>query len=222
MLDDAQQNAEFIAYAINYISGISNNVNVSVIAWSQGNLDTQWALKYWPSTRSIVSDFICISPDFHGTEIAYILCPSFPSIPCPPAVIQQDYNSNYVARLRENGGDAAYVPTTTIYSGTDEIVEPQQGTGASAYLIGASNNYLQSICPGQPAGLYVTHEGVLYNAIAYALAVDALTHAGPGEISRIDTASVCQELAAPGLSLGDVIATEGMLSTLGFGWFADG
>jgi hypothetical protein len=214
LLDDAQVNAEYIAYAINYISGISGNNNISVIAWSQGNLDTQWALKYWPSTREVVNDFISISADFHGTLVADILCPEFPKLPCPPAVIQQGYSSNFVTRLRQNGGDSAYVPTTSIYSGVDDIVEPQQGTGASAYIndargVGVSNNEVQIVCNGYPAGGFYTHEGVLYNPLAYALAVDALTHAGPGEPSRLNLPSVCNAITSPGLSLADVIGTEG-------------
>lgn len=33
-LEDAQVNSEYVSYAINYISGISGNSNVSVIGWS--------------------------------------------------------------------------------------------------------------------------------------------------------------------------------------------
>jgi len=157
---------------------------------------------------------VSISPDFHGTDLAYILCPEFPKLPCPPSVIQQEYSSNFVTRLRNNGGDSAYVPTTTIYSSTDEIVQPQSGTGASAFIndarnVGASNSEIQSVCNGKPAGVFATHEGVLYHPLAYALAVDALTHAGPGQTSRLDLNSICNTLVSPGLSLADVIATEG-------------
>jgi hypothetical protein len=185
-----------------------------VIGWSQGNLDTQWALKYWPSTRAVVSDFINISPDFHGTQLAYIVCPSFPTLPCPPAIIQQEYNSNFVTRLRMTDGDSAYVPTTSIFSTTDEIVQPQAEPGASGHIndargVGVSNNELQAICNGQPAGSFYTHEGVLYNPIAFALAADALQNAGPGLISRINTATLCQTIATAGLSLNDILATEG-------------
>ena len=52
---------------------------------------------------------------------------------------------------------------------------------------------------------------MLFNPITYALIVDALTHPSPGEISRINLPTVCQEFAAPGLSLADVIATEGTI-----------
>lgn len=63
-LSDAQSNAEYIAYAINYISTQCNNKPVTVLSWSQGGLNVQWALKYWPSTREIVKDFIALSPGF--------------------------------------------------------------------------------------------------------------------------------------------------------------
>lgn len=216
MLNDAQVNAEYVAYAINYISGVSSS-NVSVIAWSQGNIDTQWAFKYWPSTRSVVNDFINISPDYHGTILAGTSCPGYPTNPCVPSIVQQYYNSNFITKLRSNGGDSAYVPTTSIYTSTDTIVQPQSGTGASAFLgnangVAVTNNEIQNICPLQIAGSVYTHEGVLYNPIAYALAVDALTNPGPGQVSRLDLSSICVNYVSPGLNVGDVVATEGKLA----------
>jgi len=209
LLGDAQTNSEYAAYAINYIASITST-NVSVIAWSQGTLNTQWALKYWPSTRTKVSDFIGISSDFHGTALAYLIAP----ITEPPAIIQQEYESLYVNTLRRNGGDSAYVPTTSFYSGFfDEIVEPQQDPIASGIIkdarnVGVSNTQLQLACPGQPAGGFVTHEGALANGLGFALAVDALTHPGPGQLSRLNLAEVCQNYLAPGLNLADFALTE--------------
>lgn len=216
LLDDAQNNAEYVAYAINYISGISNNKNVSIISWSQGGLDTQWALKYWASTRSKVSDFIPISPDFKGTRMVPVLCPSFPKLSCPPSVLQQEYNSTFIETLRADGGDSAYVPTTSIYSGFDEIVQPQSGKGASGLIndnrnVGVTNNEVQTICPDRPAGKYYTHEGVLYNPVGYALAVDALTHEGPGQLSRIDLDTECGRIVPDGLTYTDLLATEALI-----------
>lgn len=220
LLDDAQVNAEYVAYAMNYISGIANK-KVSVIAWSQGNLDTQWAFKYWPSTRLVTNNLISISPDFHGTQLAYFACPGVPGqVTCTPSLIQQEYNSNFVTTLRRNGGDSAYVPTTTIYSATDEIVQPQSGTGASAYIndarrVGVTNAQVQVVCAGKAGGGAYTHEGILYHPLAFALAVDALQNGGPGSLSRTNAANnACNNFVTPGLSAADVLATEGEIQDL--------
>jgi hypothetical protein len=207
-LGDVQVNSEFVAYAINYISGITGGQNVSVVGWSQGNVNSQWALKYWPSTRQVVSDLISISPDFHGSVISGLPC----VVACAPSLLQQEYSSNFIGALRSNGGDSAYVPTTVVYSATDEFVQPQIDPFASATLldargVGVSNTEVQEVCLAQTAGGIYTHEGMLSNPISYALAVDALTHPGPGDFSRID-ASLCADLAAPGLNSADVLATE--------------
>jgi hypothetical protein len=203
-----------VAYAINYISAVSSNTNVSIITWSQGSIDSQWAFKYWPSTRAITSDLISISPDFHGSVLVSYSCPGVASPYCTPAIIQQGYNSNFITTLRANGGDSAYVPTTTIYSANDEVVQPQTGTIASGYIndargVGASNTMIQAACAGYPAGGNYTHAGVLYNPLSYALAVDALTNKGPGSLSRIDLPTVCSQQLAPGLTAQDIVLTEG-------------
>ncbi|KAK1074624.1 hypothetical protein LTR74_000867 [Friedmanniomyces endolithicus] len=218
LLNDAQTNAEYVAYAINYISAISAHRQIAVLGWSQGNIDTQWAFKYWPSTRSKVTDHVAFSPDYHGTVLANFLALGEP---LPPSVLQQEYTSTFITTLRAEGGDSAYVPTTTVYSGfLDEVVEPQQGVGASAFLkdargVGVSNNEVQSICAGQPAGGFYTHEGILYNALGFALAVDALSHAGPGKVSRLDLGRVCGDYLTPGLGLDDLLLTEDSIAVAG-------
>ncbi|GAB1737524.1 hypothetical protein NU219Hw_g1835t1 [Hortaea werneckii] len=214
LLNDIQTNAEYVAYAINYISGISNGRNVAVAGWSQGNICTQWAFKYWPSTIEKVTDHVAFSPDYHGTVLA-----DFISLgePLPPSLLQQQYNSQFIQTLRRDGGDSAYVPTTTVYSGFfDEIVQPQSGTEASAFLldarnVGASNNEVQRVCAGQLAGSFFTHEGILYNSLGYYLLLDALTHDGPGDPQRLDLETVCSYYLTPGLDLGDFLVTENSL-----------
>ncbi|KAK6827312.1 hypothetical protein PG987_010653 [Apiospora arundinis] len=225
MTRDAQVNAEYIAYAINYLSAICSGDHkgkISVVSWSQGGLDTQWVFKFWPSTRAVVSNFLPVAPDFHGTVLANALCLSTDSDvglgPCDPAVIQQEYTSHYIATLRAFGGDSAYVPTTTFYSGfLDEIVQPQHGTGASAYLldergVGVSNIEAQVACPlGLPGAGFYGHAGMLYHPLTYALVVDVLSHGRPGNLSRIDVADICSRYAAPGLSLEDVLSTAALI-----------
>lgn len=215
-LNDAQTNGEYVAYAINYISAISSDSNVAAISWSQGGLDVQWALKYWPSTRDVVEDFIAISPDFHGTDLRFFVCPLLDPLACTPSIWQQGPETEFIHTLRADGGDSAYVPTTIVYSSFDEIVQPMSGPNASAILsdirdIGVTNNHIQTICPNEPAGGIYLHEGVLYNSLAWALAVDALTHDGPGDPSRIDIDTVCSQILAPQLQLDDMLGTEGLL-----------
>ncbi|KAF1831289.1 lipase B precursor [Decorospora gaudefroyi] len=226
MLADTQKNAEYIAYAINYISAISSNsTNMAVISWSQGGLDTQWVFTFWPSTQHVVRDHLSIAPDFKGTVLANILCLSANSDQalnlCDPAVIQQEATSDFVRTLRAHGGDAAYVPTTTFYSAFfDEIVQPQYGTVASSLIrdarnVGVSNNEVQSVCAGRLGGTFYGHAGVLFHPLTYALVVDALQHEGPGRLERIDVPSVCSEYVAPGLDLDDVVATTGLIPVAG-------
>jgi hypothetical protein len=86
-------------------------------------------------------------------------------------------------------------------------------TGASAFLgdaqgVGVTNNQVQAICGGHPAGGFSSHEGILYNPLSFALAMDVLKNGGPGQTSRIDLGTVCNEIISPGLDLANVITTE--------------
>jgi len=74
--------------------------------------------------------------------------------------------------------------------------------------VGVSNTQVQIACPGLPAGGPYTHEGMLYNPLSFALAVDALTHPGPGSLSRINLASICPQSVTAGLTAQDVVLTE--------------
>lgn len=215
-LSDAQVNAEYVAYAINYISALCIGKSAVVVSWSQGGLDTQWALKYWPSTRPAVQDFIALSPDFHGTIEEAAICPALTFVACTPSIWQQAWEAEFIRTLRSDGGDQAYVPTTIVYSSFDEIVEPMTGPFASALLgdargVGVTNAHLQTVCAGQPAGGFYTHEGVLYNPLTWKLAVDAIMHDGPARISRLDLPKVCGEVLAPELEMEDLFGTEGLL-----------
>ncbi|KAL2839424.1 hypothetical protein BJY01DRAFT_250519 [Aspergillus pseudoustus] len=207
-LGDIQITAEYVAYAINYIAGVSKDKKLGVVSWSQGGINTQWAFKYWPSTVEVVTDLIALAADFNGTVLAPLICSPLTGFLCTPAIIQQENGSNLITALRSNGGDSAFVPTTTFYSDSDEIVQPQNGTSASAYLldgrsVGVTNNQVQTVCGDK--NMVVLHEGALYNALAWGLIQDALTHDGPGQVSRLDVASLCNQESAPGI---DGLAVE--------------
>ncbi|KAF3214076.1 hypothetical protein TWF191_009897 [Orbilia oligospora] len=196
MCDESPKNAEYVAYAMHWLwlrtyRGYSeadiNKHQITVIGWSQGNLSIQWALKYWPHTRNLIKNFVAISADFHGTLLA-------PPITAAPAILHQWYWSKFIRTLRANGGDSAYVPTTSIYSSFyDEVVQPQIGDLASAYMkdergVGVLNFDLQQRCPLTPAGVLHGHSGVLYNNVAWALTKDAIINGGTASIEpgRVD------------------------------------
>lgn len=65
---DAQISAEYVAYALNYINAINSSPSqkVAVLAWSQGNVDTQWALKV-----RLVSQLYSLG-DFQGHGSTYV------------------------------------------------------------------------------------------------------------------------------------------------------
>lgn len=104
------------------------------------------------------------------------------------------------------GAVSAFVPTTTVYSGTDDVVQPQHEANVSAFLnderdVGVHNVELQLECPLLPLALVGTHESALWGAPLQALIKDALTHDGPADIPRIENwNSECQKVVADSLT----------------------
>ncbi|RMZ86909.1 hypothetical protein DV736_g5858, partial [Chaetothyriales sp. CBS 134916] len=213
MCDDTSKNAEYVAYTINYISTRCRK-KVAVVGWSQGSLSIQWSLKYWPSTRDQVSNFIALSANFRGTAMARTLVPFKGTQPAAPAIWNQTLDSGFITALRSNGGDSAYVPTTSIYSAFDEVVQPQFGAGASALMkdernVGVTNcQLLGTPALWKPAGQGYSHDGVLTSPVAWALTEDAIKNGGPGRLDRIDLSKISWHRKVPELSLLDASRTR--------------
>lgn len=211
MLSDIQTSAEYIAYAINYIAGITQK-NVTIISLSQGNLASQWLLRYWKSARSKVNNFIAISPDFHGTT-KNVGCPPPNTTGCPPAALQKTYHTNFVNTLWKNGGGSALVPTTIVYSSDDQVVSPKKVSNSSfslndEYKAGVNLNDVKELCKDKPAGDRFFHESMVYNPLVHELTIDAIKHKGPGNVDRIDLDSVCQKYLHESLRVEDAILSE--------------
>jgi hypothetical protein len=64
---------EYAAFAINYAALVLGRKAIT-LSWSLGNLNTQWALKYWPSARTNLKNYVAMSPDYDGTILASFLC----------------------------------------------------------------------------------------------------------------------------------------------------
>lgn len=199
---DIQLTAEFIAYAIKFLAS-QTRAPVSIITYSQGGIDAQWAIVFWPSARRLVRNMITLASPFHGTVDANVLCPVSELIGgCLPAVFQMASNSRFIRALTApvyGSGATALVPTTSIYTLQDEVV-PQVGSRPTSSLPGASNIALQQICG---MGHVADHFLIVGDLAAYGIALNALLSGGvanPATISR----SICSQSSSVGYQVGSL------------------
>ena len=177
---------------------------VAVFGISQGGLLPRIALTYWPSLRRHVSDVVAAAGTQHGTTAGDIA--TCRRMGCTPAAFQQRAGSKLLQALNRRGRDETPGPTawTTVRSATDETVQPTTGPHPASALKGASNVLIQDVCRGRQ----VTHIGTALDSVTFALFGDAVTHRGPGRVSRLP-AGVCDHPYAPGL---DEQATANIIS----------
>jgi triacylglycerol lipase len=191
---DIQASAERIVYAIRTLAQRSHS-KVQVIGHSEGPLPVRWAIKWWPDVAPLVDALIGIAPPYHGWLGTDVLC----GAGCVPALWQMRRESKFMAALNsgdETPGDVSY---TTVYSMTDELVQPY----STADLKGGTNIKVQDVCPAR----IDEHFQMVSDAVVYAVVLDALTHSGPADVSRVDR-SVCRQLAMPGVTTVDLVLGE--------------
>lgn len=185
-LGDAQITAEYIAYNIRALASQSSTGKVFIIAHSQGNLNVQWALAFWPSLRNLVSGYVSLAGDFEGTIEGPLVCTGQALLQggCEPSVIQQSVGSDYLRASNRKGG-YALVPTTSVYTITDDVIQPEL-INPTSDLAGASVITTQQVCP-----LYVVDHFIMTVAApAFYLALDALENGGKASTSRFQP-SMC-------------------------------
>jgi triacylglycerol esterase/lipase EstA (alpha/beta hydrolase family) len=191
---DIQASAERTVYAIRTIAARANQ-KVQVVGHSQGPLEVRWAIKYWPDVRNLVDDLIGIAAPYHGWRQTDIYCGSA----CVAALWQMRMESKFMGALNagdETPGDVSY---TSVYTLNDELVQPY----STADLEGGTNVTVQDVCPGR----VVEHIEMVFDASVYGLVLDALSHPGPADKSRFDSA-LCLQRTMPGVSPGDLSAGE--------------
>lgn len=194
---DAQIAGEYIVYALRTMAGESER-KVDVLGYSQGGMLPRWALRFWPDTRALVHDVVAIDPSNHGTLDANATCQQT----CLPADWQQAEGSHFLTALNSGAETFAGIDYTVIFSRTDEIVVPNfDASGSSSLHTGAgeiANIAVQQICPGDVSDHLAMGS---YDAVAYALVVDALTHSGVADPARIPL-TVCAQPFQPGVDPG--------------------
>lgn len=188
-LGDIQTASEYVVYAARRMASLTGR-KVDVIGHSQGTLEPRWAIRWWPrSVRPRVDDYISLAGPHHGV-VGADACVA--SGNCWPAVWQMASHSHFLAALNSVDETPGAISYTSIFSDTDELVQPSEPVPTAA-LRGASNVRVQDVCPGRP----VHHVGELDDGVVWAVVIDALTHPGPAKVSRLP-GDVCTRQLVPG------------------------
>jgi pimeloyl-ACP methyl ester carboxylesterase len=194
-MSDIQVSAEYVVNAIRAVRERSGQ-KVAIVGFSQGGMIGRWALKYWPDTRAKVGELIGIDPSNHGTLDAYPICAA---AGCAPSIFQQQTASHFSTALNTGPETFAGIDYTSMYTPTDEVVVPNLPPAPSSALnTGAgrrANISTFDVCPGHVADHLSMGS---FDAVAYALVIDALDHDGPASAARINR-SVCLAPLQPGV-----------------------
>jgi triacylglycerol lipase len=175
-LSDVQVSSEYVVYAIRAIHERTQS-KLDVIGLSQGALQPRWAIKWWPDIRTDIDDYVSMAGTNHGALFGDLDC----VYECPPALWQQVRSSRFLAALNKGDETPGSVSYTSVYSLTDDIIQPAAPTPVAA-IAGASNVAVQDVCPGR----YVGHVQSASDAGYFGIVLDALTHLGPADPSRVD------------------------------------
>lgn len=197
-LGDFDIAAEYVVVAIRKASRLADR-KISVIGHSQGGALPVWALKFWPGLAKHVRDVISLAGPMAGTQLGNELCTGGQ---CAPLAWELRQGADHVKALQN--APLPDVPVTSLSSRNDEIVRPEP---EASTLPGATNILLQDVCAQDPS----EHAMMLGDPVAYALALDALTHPGGADPQRIP-ADTCQQTFIPhGDPAGSYVFTQGVV-----------
>lgn len=211
MLNDSQVNAEYIVNAVSVLYSGNGNQKVPVLTWSQGGLATQWGLTFFPSIRSKVDRLMAFAPDYKGTiEASFLNAVGLSS----QSVWQQTSGSAFLTALMNAGGLSQIVPTTNLYSATDEIVQPQITNSPidSSYLFNAKNIQTQTVCGPL---FIIDHAGSVTSQFSYVVGKSALSSPTGQAQSKDYGLTDCNPLPANDLTAEQKVESSGLLLVAG-------
>lgn len=191
-LGDQQVSAEYVVNALRTIHNETGR-KVAMIGHSQGATMPRWAIKFWPSARNAVADFVLLAGPNHGTTVAdpggLLSSAGAAGLPLPliPAgFFQFSPDSKFVKVLNHGDETPGDIDYTSIYGKFDELVEPSAPVPTAAldwqqHNPHVSNILLQNVCPG-----YVVEHVTIgtTDALAFKLTLDAISHPGPASVER--------------------------------------
>lgn len=193
---DMQLSAEYVVVAVTETAAISPTGRVDMVGHSQGATMPRWAIKYWPSVRDVLDDFVMLAGPNHGTMVADdplagndLLGP----LGGRPAVYHQfrtDSRFNHHLNLGdETPGEIDY---TSIYAYTDALVQPSGPNGPATAALEVDdatrvvNVNVQDVCPGR----VVDHLSIgTTDRFVMDLTIATLRAAGPADLSGVDAAA---------------------------------
>jgi len=191
---DMQRSIQYVVYATREVARRSGR-KVSLIGHSQGAVLVTYASYFWPDLPAQIDDVIGLAGPYQGTTAADTGCAGGA---CSVYAWQFRPGSKLNAAYRDRPQPPG--PSfTAIATSFDELVTPAP---QAALLKGASNVVIQDLCPARPVGHFV----LVADAVAYAVALDALTHTGAANPSRFDPRT-CLQTIIPGADLAKAAVT---------------
>jgi triacylglycerol esterase/lipase EstA (alpha/beta hydrolase family)/lysophospholipase L1-like esterase len=186
-LNDIQVSAEYVVHAIRTMHAQSGK-KISVIGHSQGGLSPRWALRWWPDVRDKVDDMITLGTPHKGTTVARNTVSGYTCEACHQMKGDDKADSTgdsaFIAALNswdDTPGDVSY---TSIWTQQDEFVQPTK----NAILDDEAHPNVASMSVQSVGGFCtwrtVDHLGLAGDAVAHALALDALRNVGPASVER--------------------------------------
>jgi hypothetical protein len=201
-LGDIQTSGEYLVYAIRTEYALAGRP-IAIIGHSQGGMSMRWPLRFWPDTRHMVADVVGFSGSNHGTTmLSAKQCEQEGG--CPPADWQQIRGSRFLQALNSGAETFAGISYTEIWTHTDEVVQPNGAADVASAALHTGGGQItdlatQDVCPRDR----YEHLAIgTVDPVAYALAIDAITHPGPADPARVlhDNPGLCSLLFMPGVT----------------------
>ena len=168
---DIQASAARVAGAVDALAVAGRRV--SLVSHSQGGLVARAVLRWWPALRAHIDDVVMLGTPNHGIPMAELACAER----CVAAFQQMRVASDFLGALNALGDSSGVVSLTSVATIDDVLVPPDR-----ARLDGAENIVAQDLCRGRAVG----HSGLVGDAAAFAIALDAITYPGPARAGRFD------------------------------------
>lgn len=189
-LGDQQVSAEYVAHAIITMHEATGR-QVDLVGHSQGAAMPRWAVRFWPSARAALDDYVGIAGPHHGTDATP--AGAVDGARMPEAFFQFSGDSRFLQILNAGDETPGEVDWTNLYTRFDELVQSVEPEPTAALDHGrdnprVANVLLQDVCPGR----VVDHLTIgTTDRLAFDLVVDALSHDGPADPDRLDVGPDC-------------------------------